>query len=239
MVMNSRAILVTGGTGALGSAIVSSLAGSTLDLHIVANFHHDQKRAKQLQDQTGCAVFRADVGNEKQVATLFESLPSPLFAVIHAAGISRDALLLRQSRADWEQTLRVNLDGTFLVVREALKRLQDGGRLIFLASRAGENGRSGQAAYAASKAGALALMKCAAREGAARRLAVNAVCPGFVPSAMNEYGSTPGSRAARRAGVFGELGSPSETAELVRWLLSEEAGAVSGQVLHCDSRFAV
>jgi NAD(P)-dependent dehydrogenase (short-subunit alcohol dehydrogenase family) len=237
--MISRAILVTGGTGALGSAIVCALAGSTPGVHVVANFHRDQTRAQQLQSETGCAIFRADVGDERQVAALFKVLPMPLYAVIHAAGIARDALLMRQSRADWESVLRVNLDSAFLVARAALEELQDGGRLIFLASRAGENGRGGQTAYAASKAGMLALMKCAAREGASRRLAVNAVCPGFVPSAMNEAGSTPGTKAARCASVFNALGAAEETASLVQWLLSEEAGAVSGQVLHCDSRFAV
>jgi NAD(P)-dependent dehydrogenase (short-subunit alcohol dehydrogenase family) len=237
--MISRSILVTGGTGALGGALVRALAGSTPSLQVVANFHRDPARAGRLQRETGCTIFRADVSDEEQVAALFEALPSPLFAVVHAAGISRDALLLRHSRADWESVLRVNLGSAFLVARAALQNLQDGGRLIFFASRAGENGRGGQTAYAASKAGTLALMKCAAREGAARKLAVNAICPGFVPSAMNAGGSTPGAKAARRASVFGALGAADETASLVRWLLSEEAGAVSGQILHCDSRFAV
>lgn len=239
MVINSRAILVTGGTGVVGSAIVRALVGSTLNQQVTVNFHRDEARAKQLQDETDCAVFRADVGDEKQVAALFEALPTPLFAVVHAAGITRDALLLRQSCADWQRMQSVNLDGAFLIARAALGKLQDGGRLIFLASRAGESGRTGQTAYAAHKAGTLALMKCAAREGAVRHLAVNAVCPGFVPSAMNAGGSTSSLEAARHASVFGELGTASETANLVRWLLSEEAGAVSGQVLHCDSRLEI
>lgn len=236
--MISRTILVTGGTGTLGGAIVRALAESTPGYTVVANFHRDAARAAQLQSETGCALFRADVGDEKQVAALFEALSSPLFAVIHAAGISRDALLLRQSRADWNSVVRANLDGAFLVARAALEKLQDGGRLIFLASRAGENGRGGQSAYAASKAGTLALMKCVAREGASRRLAVNAICPGFVPSAMNAATSTPGLKAARHASIFRAFGTADETADLVCWLLGEAAGAVSGQILHCDSRFA-
>lgn len=230
------AVLVTGGTGVLGSEIVRALSQiSSGSFSIVANFHSDQQRAHVLQNATGCELLRADIGDEEQVNTLFDALP-PLFAVIHTAGINRDGLLVKQAHADWDATQRANLDGAFLIARRSLEKLQDGGRLIFFTSRVGQIGGAGQTAYAASKAGVLALMQSAAREGATRRLAVNAICPGFVPSSMNNGLSAKALQNARHASVFDEFGGARETASLVHWLLSMEAAAVSGQVFHCHSR---
>jgi NAD(P)-dependent dehydrogenase (short-subunit alcohol dehydrogenase family) len=225
-------VLVTGGTGAIGSEIVRALSA---EYSITANFAHDEKRAHALQCETGCELRCADVGQEAQVEKLFGILP-PQFAVIHAAGTARDALIVKQARADWDETLRVNCDGAFLIARAALEKLEDGGRLVFIASRAGEKGRAGQSAYAASKSALLGLMKCAAREGAARKIVVNAICPGFVPSALSENLSASRLAAARRESVFGEFGTARQVASLVLWLLGKEAAGISGQIFHCDSR---
>jgi len=230
-----KQVLVTGGTGVLGGEIVSLLLRSTPRFNVIANFSQDEKRAALLQDKTGCRLHRADVGDENQVEEMFATLPR-LFAIVHAAGVSQDELMLRQSREDWNQSLRANADSAFLVARQALQKLEHGGRLIFLASRVGEQGNAGQTAYSASKAATIALMKCAAREGAESRIAVNAICPGFVPSAMSEDLSTPRLEKARAASVLGELGKAQQTAGLVRWLLQEESVGISGQVFHCDSR---
>lgn len=229
-------VLVTGGTGTLGSEIVRVLSRpSPATFSVIANYCHDYSRARQLQEETGCALQQADIGDEQQVEQLFESVP-PLFAVIHVAGTAHDDLLIRQKRADWDDSLRVNLDAAFLVARHSLENLEEGGRLIFFASRVGQIGGRGQSAYAAGKAGVLALMQSVAREGATRRLAVNAICPGFVPSAMNAGLDLTILSGARRASLFNELGSAHEAAGLVQWLLSPEAGAVSGQIFHCHSR---
>ena len=233
--MAQKTVLVTGGTGVLGKEIVRVLKGSTPSFGVTANFHRNAERAEKVQIETDCLLHRADVGDEAQVEKMFEKLP-PLFAVVHAAGVARDEIVLRQSRAMWNDSLRVNADGAFLITRAALEKLEFGGRLIFLASRAGEQGSAGQSAYAASKAGMLALMKCAAREGAERKIAVNAICPGFVLSEMSEHLSVAQKEKARRKSVFGDVGTADETAALVSWLLSAEAAAISGQVFHCDSR---
>lgn len=230
--MSLPRVLVTGGTGTLGSEIIRTL---TPHFSVTANYYHNHIRAQQLQAETGCNLHCADISNEQQVERLFESV-SPLLAVIHVAGIAHDGLLIRQNREDWDRTQLVNLNAAFLVARHSLQTLQEGGRLIFFSSRVGQIGGKGQSAYAASKAGVMALMQSAAREGAARRLAVNAVCPGFVPSAMNEGVDITDLPHARRASVFHELGSPQEAAGLVRWLLAPESAAVSGQIFHCHSR---
>jgi 3-oxoacyl-[acyl-carrier protein] reductase len=229
-----RIVLVTGGTGVLGAEIVRALAARA-EYSVVANFSRDEARAARLQRETGCELRRADIGVEEEVATLFASLP-PLHAVVHAAGINSDALLATQSRAAWNETLRVNCDGAFLVTRAALQNMERGGRLIVLASRAGECGRAGQTAYAATKAAQIALVQSAAREGAAREIAVNAICPGFVPSAMNDELSTRAREAAQRESLWNEFGTARQVAGVVKWLLSADAVGISGQVFHCDSR---
>lgn len=230
--MSLPRVLITGGTGTLGSEIVRVLSQN---FSVTANFYQNHARALQLQAETGCDLHCADVSDEEQVNQLFNAV-SPLFAVIHVAGVAWDELLVRQKRVDWDVTQRINLDAAFLVARRSLEDLQEQGRLVFFASRVGQVGERGQTAYAASKAGVLALMQSAAREGAARRLAVNAVCPGFVPSALNEGMDLAALPHARRASVFNELGDAQETASLVRWLLAPEAAAVSGQIFHCHSR---
>jgi 3-oxoacyl-[acyl-carrier protein] reductase len=230
--MVSRVVLVTGATGVLGSEIVRVLAA---DFSVVALFHHDDEAARRLQSATGCGVRRCDVTDEDAVEAVFKEA-TPLYGVIHAAGIGRDALLLRQTQDDWRDTLRVNADGAFLVTRAALRHLSDGGRLVLLASRAGLHGGRGQAAYAASKAAVLALMRCAAREGAARDLAVNAICPGFVPSALSAHLNDEVLAEYRRQSVRHEFGTAHSAAAAVRWLLSEAAREVSGQTIPCHSR---
>lgn len=252
-----RTVLVTGGTGAIGGAIVAALcrqntgaqtrgaeaagaetpSANALRWRVVAGYARDDERARAVREATGCEIHRADVGDEAEVEAMFGRWPEP-FAVVHAAAVSRNALLGRQTRAEWRETLRVNADGAFLVTRAALSNLRDGGRLLLLASRVGERGSRGQGAYAASKAACLALMRCAAREGAVRGISVNAICPGFVPSALTR--SLPAQRLEqfRRDSVLGRFGSPREVAATVLWLLREDAAAVSGQVIHCDSRIA-
>lgn len=242
----NRTILVTGATGAIGSEIVRALTRHFCDgidgtnCRIVAHFHQNEAAATKLQRETKCELRRADLCDETEVAALFGdanlSEQNALFAVIHCAAITYDSLLVRQSRARWDDVFRLNCDGAFLVARETLRRLARGGRLIFLTSRVGERGAVGQSAYAASKAATLALMRCAARESAAQRIGVNAICPGVVESEMtaNLGAKRRGELAAQS--VFGEFGSARAVAATVLWLLGDAASEISGQVFHCDSR---
>jgi 3-oxoacyl-[acyl-carrier protein] reductase len=229
----NRPILVTGGTGVIGSSIVHALQHD--GFRVYACYAHDEARAEAVQQSIGGCMRRADISDESAVHDLFASLP-PLFAVIHVAGTSRNSLLAKQSVEEWNETLRINATGSFLVARAALRYMRDGGRLILTASRVGESGNAGQGAYAASKAAVIALARCAAREGGERKIAVNALCPGFVPSELTATLSEAQLEAFRQRSVLHELGAPAHVAGTVRWLLSDGASGVSGQVIHCDSR---
>jgi len=228
-----KTVLVTGGSGVIGTAIVHALRES--GHQVCSTWHSSEERATVLSESTGCEVRRADISDEAEVLALFDSLPS-LWAVVHAAAISRNALLLKQSREDWAATMKVDAGGSFLITRESLKRLPDGGRLVLLASRVGEIGNVGQGAYAAAKAATIALAKVAAREGGFRHIAVNALCPGLVPSPLTASLNIASLRAFKARSVLGELGDARDVAGAVCWLLSDDAAGVSGQVIHCDSR---
>ena len=228
--MTTRRMLVTGGPGTLGSALVRALCADGDE--VVASFWRDTARTEELQNATGCRLHQADVGEEDAVAAMFASL-EPLDAVIHCAGIARDQLLLRTSPADWHETLRVDLQGTFLVARGALQSLNDGGSLILVASRVGQRGAAGQSAYAAAKSATIGLMKTAACE-AAGRLRVNAICPPFVPSALSDDLDETELTALAAQSLSGTSSSPDSFVGAVRWLLS--ADGISGQIIHCDDR---
>ena len=228
---SANSVLVTGGSGVLGSAIVAALCAG--GRRVVASYVTDDARAQRVARATGCEVQRVDCADENAVEALFQK--ASFAAVVHAAGVCEEALLLRQSEASWAQTLRVNATGAFLVTRAALRFLPRGGRLILLASRVGENGAAGLGAYAASKAAVLSLSENAAHEGGQSGIAVNCVCPGWVPSRLTGRRENR-LEAARRSSTFGTLGRAEETASVVGWLLSAESEGVSGQVFHADSR---
>lgn len=236
---DSLPVLVTGASGVFGQSVVRALRSNGWP--VVAAFHSDGAGAESLRAQTGCELRRVDVGDEASVAALFASLP-PLWGIVHLAGITRDALVVRQTEAAWQQVLQVNLSGAFLVARAALQGgLQTGGRLIFVASRVGERGQIGQGAYASSKAALFGLMRTAAIEGRARDLKINALCPGFVPSPLS-HGARPELLLGLQSGANLDS-SDSQSAQgnldalngIIAWLLASNT-RVSGQIIHCDGR---
>ena len=222
-------ILVTGGTGALGSALVAELRAA--NYAVVANYYHDESRAREVESRTGCQLARADVRDENAVQSLFENYKFD--AIIHAAGVNRDALMLRTSADLWREHLRANLDSTFLITRAALQFLPDGGRLILISSRVGERGFVGQSAYAASKGTILGLMRAAAAEGRTRNLKINAICPGFAPSTLSrDLSETIREQRAAENLISGADAAQSLSAAC-RWLLTAR---VNGQVIRADCR---
>lgn len=225
-------MLVTGASGVIGSAISNALHTENAIVH--AHHFSTSPRAEALKKLPNVVLHQADLRDPDQVKVLFKAIPS-IDAVLHAAAISQDNLVARTSPKQWQETMQVNLSGTFYVLQNALKHLPDGGRVIVLGSRVGEHGNRGQAAYAASKAGVMALAQTAAREAATRQIAINILCPPFVPSAMSNS-----SDSQRDSQLLFKNQNPQDAlnaiCSAVLWLLSDDAKFITGQVIHPDGR---
>lgn len=214
----------------LGSAIARRLSS---EYRVLGTYFSRRQQALALLG-CGCEIEQLDVRDEAAVEALLQRVRPR--SLVLCAGVAGQGLVARLSAQAWREALGVHLDGLFWALRDALKYLPDGARVVWLGSRVAHRGGVGQSAYATAKAAGEALAKSAAREGAARGIAVNVVCPGFVLSPLTSGLSEQRLRDERERDVGGELGQAELCAEMVAWLLSEAARGVSGQVLHADAR---
>ena len=156
--------------------------------------------------------------------------------LVNNAGITRDALLLRMSDAEWESVVRVNLTGTFNVTRAVSRSMikKRFGRIVNVSSVIGIMGNAGQCNYAASKAGIIGFSKAVAKELAGRNIQVNVIAPGFIETAMTAALPEERKEEMRRLIPLGRFGSGTDVARIVLFLLSDLGAYVTGQVIHCD-----
>jgi NAD(P)-dependent dehydrogenase (short-subunit alcohol dehydrogenase family) len=226
--LGGRVVVVTGAAGGIGSAITRRVAAAGGDVIPV--------------DVAGEGVLTCDVRSEEQVCAAFEAAGDAITDVVHAAGICATAPVADMPLDMWQRILDVNLTGSFLVGREAARRLPDGGGLVFVASVAGLTGDPLFGAYCASKFGVVALMQVLARELGVRRIRANAVCPGGVRTAMSDrtieddaarLGRTPEElRSLYEADSFlHRWADPDEVADACVYLLSPSASYISGHSL--------
>jgi len=230
--------LVTGGGRGIGAAVAVALAGDGFDIWL--NFRQDQEAAEQTArnvEKAGrtCRLLRFDVtdpdgAREKLEPLLDRETP---FALVNNAGLIRDALMVWMSYEEWKEVLSVNLDGFFHVTKLVLRSMlvQREGRIVNVASTSGLMGLPGQVNYSAAKAGLIGATRTLAREVAGRNVLVNAVAPGFIETAMT--GDLPMESILPMIPA-GRLGKPEEVAEVVRFLCSDAASYITGQVLSVD-----
>lgn len=240
--MTNRVALVTGASRGIGRAAALTLAGD--GLAVACNYRGDDAGAKEtvkaVEDAGGVAtVFRADVSDEAQVHEMFREIREwagkPL-VLVNNAGVLRDGLTVKYPLAEFERVLRTNLTGAFLCAREALPAMLKArwGRIVNVSSAAGLRGNPGQAAYSASKAGVIGLTQSLAKEYGSRGITANAVCPGFVETAMTEdFIDKQRDRIVEQV-PSGRIGTPEEVAGVIRFLASEEASYVNGAVIAVD-----
>lgn len=223
--------LVTGAGRGIGRAIAETLAGEGLVAAL--------DRAFPDGAAPGVRPFEADVRDSAAVAATVAQIRADLgsiAAVVCAAGITRDRVSWKMTDQEWHEVLDVNLTGAFNVVRAATADLRAtaDGRVVLIASINGLRGRFGQANYAASKAGLIGLGKTLALELARDGVTVNVIAPGFIDTDMTRALGPAAHDAAVARTPLGRAGSPADVATAVRFLLSPEAGFITGTVLPVD-----
>ncbi|MFB2606468.1 beta-ketoacyl-ACP reductase [Rhizobium phaseoli] len=231
----SRVALVTGGTRGIGAAISTALKKA--GYKVAATYAGNDEKAKAFHDVTGVAVFKWDVSDYAACGegiARVESEIGPVEILVNNAGITRDAMFHKMTPQQWHEVINTNLTGLFNMTHQVWTGMRDRsfGRIVNISSINGQKGQMGQANYSAAKAGDLGFTKALAQEGAAKNITVNAICPGYIGTEMvlavpekvlNE-------RIIPQIPV-GRLGEPEEIARCVTFLVSDDAGFITGSTL--------
>ncbi|NER47168.1 MAG: 3-oxoacyl-[acyl-carrier-protein] reductase [Symploca sp. SIO1A3] len=238
--LQDKVAIITGASRGIGRAIAFALAAE--GAKVVVNYASSSEAAQQVVAEITKAggealALQADVSQEEQVNALLKSTIEKYGQVdvlVNNAGITRDNLLLRMKPADWQAVINLNLTGVFLCTKAVSKVMlkQRSGRIINIASVAGQMGNPGQANYSAAKAGVIGFTKTLAKELASRGLTVNAVAPGFIATEMTKELD---SEDILQYIPLARYGKPEEVAGMVRFLAADPAAAyITGQVFNVD-----
>jgi len=240
---SKRIVVVTGGSRGIGRAVCLRFARDDASI-IFVHYDPDDLKANEtlgLLDKMGveARTEKLDVSSFEAVEEFFREVVREFGRVdvlVNNAGITRDTFLMRMSVDQWDEVLTVNLKSVFnctkAVVRSMIK--ERSGRIVNISSLVGQIGNSGQANYAASKAGILGFTKSVAKELATRGITVNAVAPGFIDTEMTEKLPDKTKEAFLTQIPMGRIGKPDEVAEAVYWLASQGATYITGQVIHVN-----
>ena len=245
--LKDRVAVVTGGSRGIGRAIALEFA--TRGAAIVVNYHKSPEAAdevvKQIVEAGGkAAAFQADVSDFKQAESLIKfaiETFGDLRILVNNAGITKDTLIMMMSEADWDAVINTNLKSTFNCSKAAVKHMlrKRAGRILNIASVAGQMGNAGQVNYSASKGGQIAFTKSLAREVAARNITVNAIAPGFVDTEILADMSPDTLEAMLKLVPLARKAKPEEIAYAAAFLASDQAAYITGQVLGVDGGMAM
>jgi 3-oxoacyl-[acyl-carrier protein] reductase len=231
--LEGKLALVTGASRGIGRAIAAELARAGAS--VVVGYRSGAEEAEALASELGGRAVQADVADPEQAARLLEEA-GDVDVLVNNAGLTRDGLILRMSDEDWRTVLDTNLGGVFHTCRAAARGMMKkrAGSIVNLTSVVGIHGNPGQTNYAASKAGIIGFTKSLAREMASRGVRANAVAPGYIQTALTEVLPDEVQQAILANTPLARLGTPEDVAVAVRFLCSDEASFVTGEVLLVD-----
>ena len=236
--VEGRVALVTGASQGIGRACAIELARAGAKVALCArNVEKLQETAKEIAANGGeSEAIKMDVANEEEIKEGVKAAMGRFGKVdilVNNAGITRDQLVMRMKRSDWDDVINTNLTGPFLLIQAVIASMlkQRWGRIINVTSIFGQIGQAGQANYASSKAGLIGLTMAVAREVATRNITVNAVAPGWIETAMTSLLSDELKETMRKSVPLGRTGTDLDVAQAVKFLASEEAGYITGEVL--------
>jgi 3-oxoacyl-[acyl-carrier protein] reductase len=240
--MSNLTVLVTGGASGIGKACALTFAQA--GYNVVVNYGHSEQAALEVTKQCielGVEAFavKADVSKKDEVDAMVDLTLKTFGSIdvlINNSGITKDNLLLRMTSEDFSDVLDVNLLGTFHCIKAVVKPMMKArkGKIINMASVIGQIGNIGQANYAASKGGIIALTKSVARELASRNVTCNAIAPGFIQTRMTDVLSDEVKNGILGQVPMARLGQPEDVANVALFLASDAANYITGQVINVD-----
>src|ERR1700683_4475867 len=238
MSLSGRVAFVTGASQGIGRSCAWKVAIAGAAVAVAAR--NQDKLNELVQEVTAAggraAAFALDVTDEEQVKSAIKAAIAhfgKIDILVNNAGITRDQLVMRMKRADWDSVLQTNLTSAYLATQQVMSSMlkQRWGRIINIASIFGQMGQAGQANYAASKAGLIGLTMAIAREVGSRNITCNAVAPGFIATAMTSALSDDFKQNALKMIPLGRIGTPEDVAGSIAFLASDEASYITGHVL--------
>jgi 3-oxoacyl-[acyl-carrier protein] reductase len=241
MSLAGHVALVTGASQGIGRACALQLAAAGAAVAVAAR---NQEKLNELVNEITAAggkaaAFPLDVGDEEQIKSTVKAAIAQFGKVdilVNNAGITRDQLVMRMKRADWDAVLHTNLTSAYLLTQQVISSMlkQRWGRIINITSVFGQTGQAGQANYSASKAGLIGLTMAIAREVGSRQITCNAVAPGFIETAMTAGLADEFKQTAVKQIPLGRVGSVDDVASAVTFLASDAASYITGHVLNVN-----
>jgi len=231
--LEGKRALVTGGSRGIGRAVALELGRAGAD--VVVGFRTEQDEAEAVASEVGGRAVQADVSDPEQAKSLVDEA-GDIDVLVNNAGTTRDGVLARMLDDDWRAVLETNLSSTFYTCRAAARGMMKrrGGAIVNISSIVGVHGNWGQTNYAASKAGIIGFTKSLARELGSRGVRANVIAPGYVKTALTDAIPEDARETMLANTPLGRLGDPENVAAAVRFLASDEASFITGEVLLVD-----